>query len=138
MPHPDLEISLHRRDVYRYSVDLRYTSPRSDTDDWVSGDAIFDFEALRATSLDDDGYGRALTDGLFADPEVLARFAKVWGATEAEGQELRLRLFIGPSAPELHTLGWERLLDPDGGPLLGRSDVRFSRYLGSRHWRGVQ
>jgi len=52
---------------------------------------------------------------------------------------LRLRLFIGPSAPELHSLHWETLRDPqDGSPLLTGEQVLFSRYLSSLDWRPVR
>jgi hypothetical protein len=49
-----------------------------------------------------------------------------------------VRPFIGPSAPELHDLRWERLRDPLGGaPLLTTERILFSRYLSSAGWRRV-
>ena len=52
---------------------------------------------------------------------------------------LRLRLFIGPSAPELHSLRWETLRDPqDSSALLTSERVLFSRYLSSMDWRPVR
>ena len=53
---------------------------------------------------------------------------------------LRVRLFIGPSAPELHNLRWETLIDPTTNlagdsatatPLLTNENIIFSRYLSS-------
>ena len=79
-----------------------------------------------------------LTDSLFSDPEVKTEFVKA-GAAARSGVPLRLRLLIAPSAPELHALRWETLLDPvDGTPLLTNSNVLFSRYLTSTDWRPVR
>jgi hypothetical protein len=52
---------------------------------------------------------------------------------------LRLRLLIGPSASELHSLRWETLRDPhSGAPLCTDENVLFSRYLSSLDWRPVR
>jgi hypothetical protein len=52
---------------------------------------------------------------------------------------LRLRLLIGPSAAELHSLRWETLRDPhSGAPLCTGENVLFSRYLSSLDWRPVR
>ena len=57
----------------------------------------------------------------------------------AAGAVLRVRLFIGPTAPELHALKWELLLDPGTGkPLATREQFLFSRYLSSHDWRPVK
>src|SRR5262249_16523730 len=51
---------------------------------------------------------------------------------------LRLRLFVGPSAPELNNLRWETLRDPQTDQwLLTSETVLFSRYLSSMDWRPV-
>jgi hypothetical protein len=50
-----------------------------------------------------------------------------------------MRLFVGPSAPELHGLRWETLRDPeDDTYLLLGEQVLFSRYLSSLDWGPVR
>ena len=89
--------------------------------------------------LDDAAYGRELSRSLFSDQNLRVRFAEVMKAAEVQDDSLRLRLFIGPTAPELQTLRWERLRDPESNnPLFTKHRVHFSRYLSSRDWRPVQ
>jgi hypothetical protein len=46
---------------------------------------------------------------------------------------------MGPNAPELHNLHWEKLLDPQHGtPLLTSGDIFVSRYLSSLDWSPVR
>ncbi|NJM12703.1 MAG: CHAT domain-containing protein [Synechococcaceae cyanobacterium SM1_2_3] len=71
---------------------------------------------------------------MFADPDVGSIFAQAC-STDAP---LRLRLFVGTDAPELHNLRWETLRHPDGRPLLTGERVFFSRYLSSYDWRPVR
>jgi hypothetical protein len=139
MAQSELEIGLHRRDAFLYTVDLRYMSPSAGTDEWVTGEARLDFDKLRSMGLDDAAYGSELSRSLFNDQNLRVRFAEVLKATEAQDDPLRLRLFIGPTAPELQTLRWERLRDPESNnPLFTKHRVQFSRYLSSRDWRPVQ
>ena len=136
MTQPELEIGLHRRDAFMYTVDLRYVSSTAGTDEWVTGEARLDFDRLRSMRLDDVAYGSELTKSLFGDQAIRIRFSEVLKATEAQDDPLRLRLFIGPTAPELQTLRWERLRDPESdSPLFTKHRVHFSRYLSSRDWR---
>ncbi len=138
MAQSELEIGLHRRDAFLYKVELRYTSP-SGTDDVEDGEARLDFDKLRSMGLDDAAYGSELSKSLFGDQKLRIRFAEVMKVTEAQDDPLRLRLFIGPTAPELQTLRWERLRDPESdSPLFTQHRVHFSRYLSSRDWRPVQ
>ncbi len=52
---------------------------------------------------------------------------------------LRMRLVIGPSAQELHSLYWETLILPQStAPLSTNETILFSRYLSSRDWRPVR
>ena len=52
---------------------------------------------------------------------------------------LRVRLFIGPTAPESHALKWELLRDPRTGTIWRpASGSLFSRYLSSHDWRPVR
>jgi hypothetical protein len=139
----DLEIGLHRRDADSYGVELRFSQPGSDADVRLvrGGPSLvhLDFERLCALSLDSAAYGQLLGESLFADPAVWTAFAQARSTAQALEVGLRLRLFIGPSAPELHSLHWETLRDPqDGSPLLTGEQVLFSRYLSSLDWRPVR
>ncbi|NJK82270.1 MAG: CHAT domain-containing protein, partial [Chloroflexaceae bacterium] len=76
---------------------------------------------------------------LFADPGVKQAFAQAVSTSESLDLALRVRLFIGASAPELNNLRWETLRDPETGELLlTRERLLFSRYLGSMDWRPVR
>jgi len=138
-----MEIGLHRRDADSYRVELRFSQPESDADVRLAqrGPSLvrFDLDQLRELALDAAAYGQCLSESLFADPGVRTAFAQARGAAQTQDVPLRLRLFIGPSAPELHSLRWEMLRDPqDGSPLLTSEHILFSRYLSSRDWRPVR
>jgi hypothetical protein len=140
--YADLEIGLHRRDTEGYSLDLRFNHPESDADVRLTGSgsslAQFDLAHLRQVAYDDEAYGRLLAQSLFADPAVQAAFAQAVGTAQALESPLRLRLFIGPSAPELHSVRWETLRAPqEDVPLLTGEQILFSRYLSSVDWRPV-
>jgi hypothetical protein len=140
-PTAELEIGLHRLDAKRYSVELRSRPPDSDADMApVRGTTTFDFQKVQAAEWDGaEAVGRALTECLFADPAVLSHYQQACAAAETAGAVLRVRLFIGPTAPELHALRWESLLDPcTSTPLATRERVVFSRYLSSHDWRPVK
>lgn len=141
--YADLEISLHRRDAGFYSVEFRYLQPGSEADIRLGQNeqalAQFDLEELDGLILDTPAYGQMLTQGLFADPALQTAFGQARASAAALNVPLRLRLLVGPSAPELHRLHWEALLDPqEKTPLCTREDVFFSRYLGSLDWRPVR
>jgi hypothetical protein len=136
-----LEIGLHRLDANRYSVELRSRFHDSDADVApVRDTTTFDLQKLQLAEWDGaDAVGQALTERLFADQDVLAHYQQACTAAETAGAILRVRLFIGPTAPELHALKWELLLDPrTGKPLATRERVLFSRYLSSHDWRLVK
>jgi hypothetical protein len=148
----DLEIGL-RRHGDQYEVELRCSTPDSQAD-VRSGYSLvqFDLAELLERSIDDAGYGTYLTEKLFSEPSgeqtrsrpttdqpPQAVFAQARGIAQAEEVPLRLRLFIGSSAPELHTLHWEKLRDPQyGSPLLTSGDILVSRYLSSLDWSPVR
>jgi hypothetical protein len=141
--YAELEFSLHRRSPGRYAIELRFTIPNSDADVRLmrDGPALveFDFEQIRSNMLDPQAYGAYLSACLFADPALKAAFAQARSSAQALNAFLRLRLFIGPTAPELHSLRWETLRDPlDGSPLLTNQQVLFSRYLSSGDWQPVR
>ncbi|TQN42912.1 SIR2-like protein [Blastococcus colisei] len=142
----DLEIGLHRRGEDEWMAELRFSSSERGTigtDILTSGPV--DVDLTRLATLHHGGplvtrqYGQLLSDGLFASSTVRQEFAKARTTAARGGIPLRLRLLIAPSAPELHALRWETLLDPDSGtPLLTDSNVLFSRYLTSTDWRPVR
>jgi hypothetical protein len=143
MEYPDLELALHRRDIESYAVELRYTDPESVEDKRLLRDELapvqFDLPGLRALSLDSQAYGQTLSASLFADPSVRQAFAVAYSSAQSQDKPLRLRLYIGSSALELHSLRWETLRHPDDDTLLTTGDqVLFSRYLSSRDWRPVR
>ncbi len=136
----ELELSLHRREGASYSIEMRFSQPNSDADIRLGqGEAIsaqFDFTDLRAKTLDAAAYGKALTASLFADPKMVTAFSEAMASAQSLQAPLRLRLVIGASAPELHTLHWETLRNPkDQSPLFTGEQVFFSRYLSSLDWR---
>ena len=138
MCHADLEIGLHRRHAFQYTIDLRYSTSDSETDEWVSGEIQIDFDRLRSLSLEDQAYGELLTQTILRDEAVKSRFLEAMQVSAAKEHDLRIRLFIGPTAPELHSLRWERMKNPrNGGPLLTRDRIQFCRYLSSHDWRPV-
>ena len=143
MAYADLEIGLHRRDANSYAIEMLFSHPESDADIRLlrdgAGAVQFDMEQLRELMLDPDAYGRALTAGLFADPAVQSAFAQAYSSAQSLDTPLRLRLLIGPSVPELHSLRWETLHNPqDGAMLLMSEQILFSRYLSSGDWRPVK
>jgi hypothetical protein len=140
--YADLEIGLHRRDADTYSIELRFSQSKSDADVRLGrGDlppARFDLGQLRTLAVDATAYGRLLGHSLLADPAVQTVFAQARSAAQTLDVPLRLRLFVGPGALELHSLRWETLRDPlDGAPLCTGEGILFSRYLSSLDWQPV-
>lgn len=142
---PDLEIALHRRDGDwepsrrdAYSLEMRFSDPASEVDRTYSGaqPVRFDPIKLRQQAGDAAAYGDTLGSQLLADPAGRSFFDQALAVSQSQGQPLRIRLAIGPSAPELHNLRWETLRLPGSvSPLLTDETLRFSRYLSSLDWR---
>ena len=138
----DLEIGLHRRDVDAYAVELRFSQPKSDADvRLVRGElpvARFNLDELCGLAVDGAAYGRLLGQSLLADAGLRTAFAQARSTAQALDVALRLRLFVGPGASELHSLRWETLRDPQDGSLLFTGErILFSRYLSSLDWQPV-
>lgn len=138
----DLEIGLHRYDAESYSVELRFSHPESDADVRLvrQSPALMrvNLNRLRAAGLDSRSYGKLLGEYLLGDAAIQSAFRQAYTAAQSLEVPLRVRLFIGPSAPELHHLRWETLCDPqDHTPLLTNENILFSRYLSSLDWRPV-
>ena len=137
----DLELGLHRRDS-GYVVEMRYSQPESDVEIRLGQakaiQAQLDVAALQMKSADPAAYGKALSEALFSDAELKTEFSKARVNAQSSNAALRLRLVIGPSAPELQSLYWETLRSPDDNtPLFTGEQVLFSRYLSSVDWRPV-
>ncbi|MFL5731748.1 MAG: CHAT domain-containing protein [Chloroflexia bacterium] len=136
----DLEIGVHRWDSDNYAVELRFSQPGSEGEIALTrGLARFDLEGLRSEA-DIEASGKLLTTSLFASPAVREAFSRARASAEQMEGRLRVRLFIGPSAPELQSLHWETLHDPRqmAAPLLTNESILFSRYLTSLDWRPVR
>ena len=131
--YPELEIGLHRWDATAWTVDLRFTDPDSDGfDSSVTSTSLVDFEQLRELAADEDSYGALLGEGLLGNPEIRERFASARAISQTRRLPLRIRFFVGPSAPELHSLRWETLREPqDRNRLLTDDHLLFSRFLSS-------
>lgn len=145
----DLEIGLHRAELKDYKesplhiVELRFRDPRDEgLAAPVRGTARFDFVKLRSLETNEEAYGRELTQSLFADAAVSKgfhdfRIAAFKGVNEGT---MRLRLSVGPSAPELEGLRWETLRDPEDQScrLLTSQNIYFSRFMSGSDWRRIQ
>ena len=139
--YAELEIGLHRRYADGYDVEFRFSLPRGDADERRQGRVRFDLEKLNRLARESriDDYRDLLTEDFFRDGDVASAFGEVQSSVHTENVPLRVRLSIGPSAPELHVLYWELLLDPrDKSPLFTREQIVFSRYLSGTDWRRVQ
>lgn len=138
----DLEIGLHRRDADSYAVDLRFTPLDSEAEIRLldkSPIMSFDVKTLRQYDLNDTKYGQTLAAALFGAKGIQDAFKEARQSAQQADAALRVRLFIGPSAPELHSLRWETLRDPQfDSPLLTNEQIIFSRYLSSLDWRPVR
>lgn len=143
--YADLEIGLFAREPGTYTVELRFNQPGSEADIRLGQTRAiathFDFDLLKELEYDPGSYGKALAEAVFADVELRVNFARARAAAETQQLPLRLRLLIGPDAPELHNLRWETLVDLDS-PLVAflftSENLLFSRYLSSLDWRPVQ
>src|SRR3954447_6026048 len=138
--YADLEVRLHRRDAVTWSVELRFSLPRTDAETQldVSGPLLAAIDAHELDAIDDEEeYGLALGSGLFGHG-VGAAFQTAVATSQGQGVRLRVRLVMGSSAAALHGLRWETLRHPtDGSTLLTNENVLFSRYLSSQDWRPV-
>jgi hypothetical protein len=129
--HTDLLIRIHPED------DARQCYP---VEAWINGTVHFadgemrlDRGALQAIENDASAYGLALFDALFSGA-IRRAYDRATGIAETRsGEQLRLRLWIDPHAPELHALLWERLLELRQNTvslLSTAAQTPFSRYTG--------
>ncbi|WP_239571039.1 CHAT domain-containing protein [Geodermatophilus bullaregiensis] len=138
--YADLEIGLHRRDAVTWTVELRFSLPRTDAETQlgVSGPLLAKINPHELDALEDEEeYGLALGSGLFGHG-VSTAFQTAVATSQSQGVRLRVRLVMGSSATALHGVRWETLRNPtDGSTLLTNENVLFSRYLSSQDWRPV-
>src|SRR5262245_36874126 len=141
----DLEIGLKPWSMDsggNYVVSLRYMPDDQVVVDpvWASRPIQFNLERLQLLeSSDTEEYGRLLGTTLFADRALYDAFKDAYARTQETDTPLRLRLFIDRSAPELHSLHWELLRDPETGAQLTTGDrLFFSRYLASKDFQVVR
>jgi hypothetical protein len=141
--YADLEIGIHRRDADSYAVDFRFSQPNSEAVIGIAQDqavyASIDLKELNQLIYTPAEYGRRLSEDFFASPALVNAFTQARASAQSMNAALRLRLLVGPSAPELHSVRWETLADPqDGSPLFTNANLPFSRYLSSMDWRPVR
>lgn len=140
----DLELGIHRRDANYYQVELRLTIPHTDAEDadkdkHASGAIAVDVSDLLALWPDKVTFGRRLGEYVLGASALRDKFGEARRKARENSCPLRLRIFIGQSAPELHSLPWETLVDPiDGVRLAVSEQVFLSRYLSSSNWQRVR
>ncbi len=135
----ELEIWLDRAGQ-EYSVQLRFRQASSEADRVLPpASTDLDLATLMTQDLDPVAYGRELGK-VFSDEAVRKELDAARAVCESSGVPLRVRLFVGPGAPELHAVRWETLADDreSGSPLFIQDKIHFSRYLTSQDWRPVQ
>lgn len=139
MPYGEIEVGLHRSHPEAYDVELRVTDPGTAGEVAPArGQARISHEDLSELQYRAADYGQRLSDQLFNDREIREFYLKNQSAFDSRGLMLRLRILIGPSAPELHGLRWELLCDPATRlPLATSERIVFSRFMLSRDWRVV-
>ena len=113
-PYGEIEIGLHRVQPETYEVELRVSDPGTEGEIAPArGQARFSAEELLALHYRPLEFGETLAGQLFQDPKLREFYGINKAAFDAKGIMLRLRILIGPSVPELHSLRWELLLDPE-------------------------
>ena len=134
--YSELELRIEWLDRGRYYLSARFIDPTSDLENELLDptEIHIDLDALRQCALDTKRYGQTLTDMLFGNDASPVRRAYEHARIAAGSREgLRIRLTIQSSAPELHAVRWETLLDPrDGSSLLIQENVWFARFLSAQ------
>jgi hypothetical protein len=130
---PELEIALFRNGT-GYAIDMRFQAGADCTALVLARAQVLDlcFEALLEAALNIEQYGARLTAMLFCAESARAawRHARVYA--DAYKLPLRVRLRLDHQAPEVHTLCWEALQNPDTGSFLCLDErVLFTRYIDS-------
>ncbi len=134
--HCELEFRIEWLDLGRYFVTARFSYPARDMEDQLLEpfEINIDTEKLKLLGADPLAYGQQLSDMLFGPPgsKVYQAFDTARNLAAAQ-TSLRIRLAIQSSAPELHSIRWELLVDPiNHQPLLLQENIWFSRFLSSQ------
>ncbi|NTU79078.1 MAG: CHAT domain-containing protein [Chloroflexales bacterium] len=135
----DLQLTL-RASGAGYAAEARLSHSGSQADAVLAADApvALDSSALLLRVLDPAAYGRALTDQLFADPQLRAAWQRARALADGANLPLRLRLRLPAEAGALHALRWETLRDPlTDVPLACDARLRLVRYLDSPDTRPI-
>lgn len=129
--YADLEVRILARQDKGYPVEITYSGeqefPRAFLDPKI-------LPWRRRTSGEEEG------EDLFLHLFRAEELRQAWIEARGQNPRRRLRLRIDEAAPELHTLPWETLRNPDpAGPEVLAADhaTPFSRYLAGR-WRPGQ
>ena len=135
----EIEVGLRRVQVDAHEVELRISDPASAGQiEPRTGYAHISLSELQALRLDPAEYGQKLTDQVFQDTAVREFYRTNKATFESRGIDIRLRLLIGGSAPELHSIRWELLLDPDTRQPLATSErIVFSRFMFGEDYRQI-
>lgn len=135
----DLEIHIQNWDDEGYAVEMRLRDPKSlRQDETAHGYIQIEFDDLnRALQANDRAeYGRCLTASLLAS-KLKTLFSQALELTTVK--DLRLRLFVGSSAPEMNALHWETLRHPvTQDCLLTNPRIIFSRYTNGQDYRPLR
>lgn len=132
----ELELGMNRIAAGRYALRARFWLPGAAAESGLGSgapvEATIDRDALDLELLNPAKYGLCLANSLFASPAAVTMFAEARAAAAARNVPLRLRLFFDPSAPELHALRWETLVDPARqAPLFTDENLLCSRFISS-------
>ena len=134
----DLELSLvWDASQQAFDVGLRFTNANNVDQIGPPTERLnIDLGTLQGLVNDQQAYGAALTDMVFALGEVRHFYTLAVAAAQAAPVHFRLRI-EGPA--EYHGVRWELLHDPTNREraVATSQNMLFSRYLGSQDWRPV-
>ncbi len=137
----EIEIGFHRVRPEAYEVELRVHDPDPKNQVLLAparGQARIILEDLADLQMRPADYGVMLSRSVFADKTLLQHYSNARAVFDDRKSGLRFRVLISESAPELHDLRWELLVDPRDHSPLGTSErILFSRFPASRDWRSI-
>jgi hypothetical protein len=130
--YADLEISIRKLAEKSFAVAFRFDGPADEAEETSPNDLRVTFDPSSIRDFDPAEYGARLGAAFFT-PDVKAQFILFRAKAQGQMAALRVRLFIDPSAPELHALHWETLRDPElpDAPLFMGETTIVSRFLAS-------
>lgn len=138
--YAELEIALYCVQAGAYQVELRYSNSENEAETTPKrAQCLLRPEVLLPLQLNQRDYGEELANQLFSDEEIKVFFGRIKAAVEGADQYLRIRLLVDQSAPELHALRWELLVDPETkAPIATSEKLLFSRFMLSNDWRTIR